>query len=385
MKSEQPSLNVVCGQPSWRLASREVEAFVTRQGGHLGPVVFDRRKKKIQPFSVAPWVEDKVLPDGPPIIQGLRGDFFCLPFGGNLTAYRGEKHPVHGETANAPWHLESLESGEGRTRLRLSLQTTVRPGRVEKEITLVDGQNVVYCRHTITGMKGPMNPGHHAMLKFPDAPGSGLISTSPFVFGQVFPGEFETAAGYGYSCLKPGAEFRTLRSVPLANGGNTDLSSYPARRGYEDLVMLVNDMDVPFAWTAVVFPKQRYVWFALKNPRVLRQTIFWLSNGGRHYPPWSGRHVSVMGLEDVTSCFHYGLAESAQKNPIANRGFPTHHVLAPERPFVVPYIMGAVPVPDGFDRVRTIEPAGDDDVVALRSASGQRLEVPVSTGFLTSV
>ena len=373
---------MVSGQPSWRLSSRDVEAFVTEQGGHLGPVTFDRRSRKVQPYSVAPWAEEDLTASQPPIIQALRGDFFCLPFGGNSRSFRGEKHPVHGETANAKWHFESLDRADGRSTLRLSLATTVRPGRVAKEITLVDGQSAVYSKHTVTGMSGPMNPGHHAMLKFPSAPGSGIIATSPFAYAQIFPGAFEEAENYGYSALKPGAEFKTLRAVPLANGGTTDLRQYPARRGYEDLVMLVSEMDVPFAWTAVTFPKQRYVWFALKNPRVLRETIFWISNGGRHYPPWSGRHTGIMGLEEVTSYFHYGLAESAKENPISSKGFPTCHTLDPKQPFVVPYIMGVTLIPENFGHVTVIKPSGVEGEIMLLSDSQKSLRAKIDTGFL---
>ena len=104
MKSESKSLGVkriVCGQPSWRLASSEVEAFVTEKGGHMGPVTFERRGRKIRPYAMAPWGEEEFDPPLPPVLQVLRGDFFCAPFGGNARSFRGEKHPVHGETANA--------------------------------------------------------------------------------------------------------------------------------------------------------------------------------------------------------------------------------------------------------------------------------------------
>ena len=96
---------LIYGQPSWRLASASVEAFVTELGGHLGPVTFDRRGWKLQPYSVAPWAEEQTDPSLPPIIKALRGDFFCLPFGGNATPFGAEKHPVHGETANACWQF----------------------------------------------------------------------------------------------------------------------------------------------------------------------------------------------------------------------------------------------------------------------------------------
>ena len=160
-------------------------------------------------------------------------------------------------------------------------------------------------------MDGPMCLGHHAMLKFPEAEGSGAISTSRFVYGQVLSAVFEQPELGGYSSLKMGAEFQSLQEVPTAAGGLADLSRYPARRGFEDLVMVVSDAGLPLAWTAVAFPRERFVWFALKDPKVLRETVLWMSNRGRHYPPWSSRHVNVMGLEEVTANFHLGLAASA--------------------------------------------------------------------------
>jgi hypothetical protein len=246
----------------------------------------------------------------------------------------------------------------------------------------VDGQNTVYSQHVVTGMSGPMNLGHHATLKFPEAPGSGWVSTSRFVYGQVFPQAFELPENRGYSWLKPGAEFKSLEKVPALNGQTADLTRYPARRGFEDLVMLVSDAEAPFAWTAVTFPKERYVWFAVKNPRVLRETVLWLSNGGRHYPPWNGRHVNVMGLEEVTSYFHLGLAESARKNPISRKGFPTCLALNPKKPLVVPYIMGVARIPPGFDRAVAIRAVRQNRAILLESACGKQAETAVDLDFL---
>ena len=373
---------IIHGQPSWRLASSSVEAFVTELGGHLGPITFDRKGRKLQSYSVAPWAEEQTDPALPPILKVLRGDFFCLPFGGNATPFGAERHPVHGETANARWQFRSLETKAGRSCLHLSLKTKVRPGQVDKRIWVVDGQNTVYSQHVVTGMSGPMNLGHHAMLKFPDSPGSGFVSTSRFVYGQVFPQAFELPENRGYSWLKPGAEFKSLEKVPTQSGQTADLTLYPARRGFEDLVMLVSDAKAPFAWTAVSFPKERYVWFALKDPCVLRETVFWLSNGGRHYPPWNSRHINVMGLEEVTSYFHLGLAESARRNPISRKGFPTCLALNPNKPLVVPYIMGMADIPAGFDRVVSIRQVQGNRAILLKSASGKQAQAAVDVDFL---
>lgn len=384
----KPSKKIVHGQPSWRLASDKVELFVTETGGQLGPVTFDRTGRKIRPYSIAPWAEEKTDPKMLPLIKALRGDFFCMPFGGNARPFRGEKYPVHGETANAKWSYSGQTDCKGCVSLVLSLNTTIRKARVSKFIFLINGQNAVYCAHSISGAHGPMDLGHHAMLKFPDYPGSGNISTSPFEFGQVNPGTFESPENGGYSQLKPGARFSDLRSVPTIFGSTADLSSYPARRGWEDLVLLAAKVSAcpesaegqPFAWTAVTFPKERYVWFALKDPRVLRSTIFWISNGGRHYAPWNGRHRNVLGLEEVTAYFADGLCESAGKNALSAQGIPTCVHLNPKRPLLVKYITAVAAVPRGFDRVAEIEAQTRN--VVLKSASGMAVSTPLDAGFL---
>jgi len=369
------------GQPSWRMTSSDIEAFVTRAGGQLGPVIFDKRKRKISPFSVAPWCKEKLPPGTPNIIRALRGDFFCMPFGGNSSKWDGEMHPLHGQPANDHWKFESLTKARGETTLHLSMRTTVRSGRVDKTITLRDGHPALYCRHIISEMTGPMNFGHHAMLKFPDEPSSGIFSTSPYVGGQVFPGEFENPAIGGYSSLKRGAEFDDLHRVPMADGGEADLTRYPARLGFEDLVMITRDPKIPLAWSAVSFPKQRYVWFALRDVSALTQTVLWLSNRGRHYAPWSGRHVGVLGVEDITGYFHYGLAESSEPNPISQRGYPTcfefHGV-----PLTVNYIMGCARSPPGFGEVKMIEPEDTGKQLRLISAGGKSIRLDLDFRFL---
>jgi hypothetical protein len=123
-KNSIPALRTVQGQPSWRLATKDVELFVTRTGGHIAPVTFERRgDEPIRPFSVAPWATEKVAAGTPEILKVLRGDFFCAPFGGNETPYRGEHHPVHGDTANLAWKPEGVRREGDRTTLHLSLAT----------------------------------------------------------------------------------------------------------------------------------------------------------------------------------------------------------------------------------------------------------------------
>jgi len=367
------------GEASWPISNDRVSAHVTRAGGHLGPVEFLLGGRSVSPFHVAPWAGERGARGLPPVLRVLRGDFFCMPFGGNAEPWRGERHPVHGETANAEWRREATSQSGKWTGLHLSLDPGVRSGRVEKTISLRSGDPAIYSRHVISGMRGPMPLGHHAMLAFEEGE-EARISTSPIFRGQVYPGVFEDPALGGYSSLKKGALFRALSRVPLADGGNADLSRYPAREGFEDLVMVSSRPGEDFGWSAAVIPGRKFLWFSLKDPRVLASTVLWHSNGGRHYAPWCGRQRRVLGIEEVTSYFHEGIASSAKANPVSRAGIPTCLHLDPSAPLVVNTIMGVAALPKGFEEVREIRrtPRG------IRIISGTAaLEVPLDTGFLS--
>ncbi|MYF64125.1 MAG: hypothetical protein F4183_06500, partial [Rhodothermaceae bacterium] len=93
----------VFGQPSWHLVTPSVEAYLTQQGGHLGPILFHFEDRTIAPYALCPWAEEDTDDALPPLLKVLRGDFFCMPFGANDEAFQGEHHPPHGETANNLW------------------------------------------------------------------------------------------------------------------------------------------------------------------------------------------------------------------------------------------------------------------------------------------
>lgn len=361
----------VFGHESIRIETDCVEAWVTEVGGHVSPVTFRLPGRSVQPFSVAPWAEEN--PEIPPILRILRGDFFCFPFGGNDEPYKDERHPIHGETANCKWRIEEhSESG-----LRMSLDTSIRAAHVEKRVWTAPGQTAIYQRHTVSGASGPMCFGHHAMLKFKT---SGHVSVAPFGFGQVFPGQFEDPIIGGYSSLRPGARFENLSSVPAKDGSFADLTYYPAREGFEDLVMVYAMKGAEFGWTAVHFPEERYIWFSLKDPRVLSGTVLWHSNGGRHYAPWSGRHRSVLGLEEVTSSFHWGLAGSVAESDAGNEGYKTFVELSPESPLVVNTIMGVVEA-EGFSG--PVSGIGiSDQGIQLTGSNGENVVVRLDIGEL---
>jgi len=384
--TEAPPLQEVMGEPSYVFAADAARVSVTRRGGHVGPVVFQFHGREVSPLSVAPWWKDQQTQDitqaryATPLVDVLRGDFFCVPFGVNADPLGTEQYVLHGKTANDDWRLEGLDTTEQGATLHLSMETSVRPGRVDKWVSLREGQTAVYQRHRITGMAGPMNYGHHTMVAFPDREGAGLYSCSSYVYGQVAPQPFEDPATGGYCALETGAVFDDLARVPTQTGDTADLTRFPARRGYDDLVMLVSDPELAFAWNAVVFPEEGYAWFSIRPRDELPMTLLWISNGGRHYPPWNGRHVNVMGIEDVLGYFHYGIADSVAENPVSKLGHATSRVLEADAPFETHHVFGILAVPEGFGRVRDLTLSEGE--LLLTDVAGHTARTPLDTNFL---
>ncbi|MDE0596452.1 MAG: hypothetical protein OSB65_14510 [Roseibacillus sp.] len=373
------------GASSFQLSSDCVELAVTQSAGMLAPVTFTLHGESFSPYALAPWEPDEIDPGLPNLLKYLRGDFLCLPFGP-----QDEGEP-HGETANAEWSLLSRTEDT----LHLAMEPHDVGGRVEKLLRLRSGHAAIYCEHRISGIDGHFSYGHHPILDFSGlAEGQGRVTTSPFRFGSVNPGLFSDPANEEYQILVPGAEFSDLRAVPIAAesptspdkneaAGTTDLTRYPSREGYEDLIMLVNDEATeaqPFAWTACVM--DRFLWFSLKSPTDFPATLFWISNGGRRAAPWSGRHLARLGLEEVCSHFADNVT-SSRENKLAAQGIPTTRSFSKDETVSLRIIQAAAAVPADFGAVASITPHGDQGVL-ITSYTGLSVEVMLDWQFVLS-
>ena len=380
--AEPAKMETIDAQPSWILESPQVRLAVTKVGGQMAPVTFLRDSgKPVQPYHVSPW-QNEGLKDLPaPVLTALRGDWFCLPFGGNGDAFRHEKHPPHGEVAGAEWTYVDTKHDGGRHTLVLAFEPQARKGKIVKELSLVEGHNAVYSRHIVTGFSGPAPCGHHATLAMPDEPGVFRVSTSPIEFGMTNPSRFSDPAKREYQALAIAAPFTDLAHVPLLEKGtgDADLTRLPARQGYADLVQVVNKQDAT-AWTCATRTDEGWLWYALKDPRVLRSTLLWIENRGRHGSPWNGRN-NCLGLEDVTSFFADGLAASAGANLLTRRGVPTAIEFTADKPTEIRYIQGVTRVPEGFGKVVAAEYAPGS--VTFVAEGGERVTVPVRHEFLS--
>ena len=376
----------IYGQPSFVLENELVSLAITKTGGHMAPVVFGAaNERQIRPYYISPWQDENHADMPAEVLVPLRGDFFCLPFGGNATPYQNQKYPVHGETATGEWtFVDSEEVEPGVSRLRLVLDTLVRKGQVTKEVTLRDGHPVIYQRHCVKHFVGPTPVGHHAILAMPDEVGTFAISTSPFRLGMTNPGVFSDPANGEYQMLAEGKTFCDVREIPtlFRDPAVVDCSRLPLRRGFADLFAVVADADLLSgkpAWTAAVNTSENWVWFSLRDPKKLPMTAFWLENHGRHSFPWNGRN-QCLGVEDVCSYFADGIAASARANLLTEQGIPTTVDCVEDFPLDIRSIQAAVPVPATFDRVEHID--FGDECVRLISESGSTVDMKIDHSFV---
>jgi len=377
----KPALKTIASQPSWVVRNGNVELAVTQLGGHMAPVTFCRNTRKpVRPYYVNPWhAEGHKLDD--PVMIPLRGDFFCLPFGDNVMPLGTEQHVCHGEPATRKWSLRDLNPEGRQTTLTLSMKTRLRPGRITKKLTLIEGHNVVYCRHILEGFQGPTPLGHHATLAVPEEERSLLIASSAFKFGMTSPDVVGDPADGNYQSFEIGEKFTDLRKVPLIwkHQPFGDCSAFPARKGFCDILALFKEPSDEPAWMTATNTVENYIWFSLKDAAMQPTTVFWISNCGLHGEPLSGRN-RCLGMEDVCGFLATGLVDSVKPNAATRAGIKTAVRLSPRAPTCVNYIQGVVRVPTGFGRTKRVK--FDKGKATFFGSRGRKVSARVNHEFL---
>jgi hypothetical protein len=324
-------------------------------GGVLWPMVVTDGGQRVDLMHKAPWRADEVPAGSPPHHVGLRGDFFCAPFGGGP--------PLHGWTANGRWDVVAVGPG----MIHAVLDPPVMGARVEKVLAVRDGHPFVYQRHLFAGGTGGLPVANHAMVSLPQG---GLVTTSPKAFFQTPPAPLETDPARGRSLLAYPAR-GDMAAFPWADGGVADLGRYPLGEGHEDFVIGVEAWGHAFGWTAVA-RAEGDLFLSLRRADRLPLTMFWHSNGGRHYAPWSSRHRGVLGVEEGVGHGLLGEAKLAV-------GQPEDLVLAPEGVVEVRHVIGSIAWPGGEAVADVVpEPGG----LTVTGVAGTRRMVAFDAGFL---
>ncbi len=318
-----------------------------------------------QPLHNAPWRDEpevQAAPDIPLVNKRLAGDFFCMPFGADDLG--GD--PIHGYPANSVW--EVLEAGVSHAHFRL--QAPVRGAVVEKELRLTGP--VLYQTHRIVGGEGQVTLAHHPMSRMA-AGGRLSFSRKRAVLTDPAP-QYEGHNLWALNQIQPDLH------LPCEDGTEWDLRVYPAGHAVEDFVSLVEARDARLAWTVLIREAEDDMLVVLKDPRVLPITMLWISNGGRDFPPWNGRHTGVIGIEDGIAAGGAGLKAALTENRFTAMGVPTALTLGPTH--LIRHAMVSLPRPPGWGEV--VEITETHGVLTLIEARGERISVPFDENFLPS-
>ncbi len=352
---------IVHNQRSWVLETDTVRAAVTCLGGMVAPVeFFCDQQRTFSPYFVNPWHAESLQPEEP-VLKPLRGNFFCLPFGTSDAEHPDQN--VHGDAVAREWELIGDVSDAGHTRTVFACDTVAPAGRITKEIVLRPGHNAVYSRHRLEGYNATVPLGFHATLAPTERDEELALSIGQWNIGVVSERMKRFNQGE-YNSLLAGEVFRDLRHVPTVWKFPKDLdcTKFPHLEGFTDIVLLSRTPPVSSGpvCNAVVFPKAKALWFSVKDPFLLPSTMIWMEGSGRHQSPWNGR-TRCVGVEDVCAYGGMGITLSAGSNPFSRIGVKTAAVLSPSQALEIPYIEGAVAIPDGFDRVQSYE-FGDNSI-----------------------
>ena len=126
-------------------------------------------------------------------------------------------------------------------------------------------------------------------------------------------------------------------------------------------------------WVAVTRPVEGDLYLSLRNPRVTPMSMFWHSNGGRDYAPWSGRHFGCLGVEEGAAAHMLGLSTEADLTG------PGALALDPDGTTEVRHVIGAVAWPGGDPVAELVL---DGDSLLITGEEGGMRRIPFDAGFL---
>ncbi|OAN81202.1 hypothetical protein A8B78_09325 [Jannaschia sp. EhC01] len=340
-----------------RIAHGDAEALIDPSVGNIPHWQVAGRV----PLHVAPWRYEAEVQDDPDVAlvdKRLAGDFLCMPFG------RDDVHggPIHGPTANDPWHLVAQDAATAR----FALSTGVFGAHVTKEVRLVGP--CLLQTHVIEGGAGEVTFAHHPMTRMAEG---GRLSFSPKRAALTDP--VAQHAGANLWALN---QLRGDLDLDCEDGSTWNLGTYPAGNVVEDFCTLAEARGRTLGWTCVMRNAEDDILIVLKDPQMLPVTMLWVSNGARDFPPWNSRHVGVLGIEDGCAMGGEGLRAACADNRLTAMGVPT--VIALGGRHVIRHAMVSLPRPPGWSEMADI--TLQSGTLRLREAGGATLEIPFPEG-----
>jgi hypothetical protein len=334
---------------TWTIQSSFVKAEIQNVGAMVGPAWFNLGRTQAQPFAVAPWAESGSAEHAalPGILQRLRGEWPCVPFGitntrtlpadwqpRTSTTIEPDPHP-HGLSSNAQWHLADLQADRITLTLRYPeshavavLTRIISASRLQPQL---DFSLRIEVREPCE-----LPIGLHPTFRVSQAPRQTLLDLGSSASVWTSPVPLEPGVPYFESDIRGTSPSR----VPV-RAGVEDITRLPLPRAAEEIVLAIGHEGRASLQNLEEAYRATLSW----DPVMFPACLLWLSNGGRTYYPWDGRFRAI-GIEPVRSAFDLGTVVSRERsNPLWQVGVPCVFQLSPTAPFETRYCVTLTTIP----------------------------------------
>lgn len=231
-----------------------------------------------------------------------------LPVAGNGWEIDGNAYGLHGESALLPWNAEVVRDDNEAVTLRLTVELTRYPFRVERELTLPAGASRLRIVESITNCGGVELEyiwQQHVAL------GEPLLAPAARLDIPAASGEIPSYdGGFSNARLADDSTFE-WPYAPGKTGDTVDLRDVPPKDAkIHDQAYAV---DLQEGWYALTNPDLD-LGFALQFPAELFESVwYWQAFGGFDESPWYNRNYNA-GLEPTTGYPGSNLPDSQREN-----------------------------------------------------------------------
>ncbi len=365
-------------QQSYALNSDVADAKISVCGGHI-TADFDLDGKKVNPYFIAPWWNEANNDLIGSCEYPLRGIFFCFPFGMSKP-YQGIERPCHGFPPTRNWEFEKLDSNGDSKTIELSINIPEENADIKQRVTVRNGHTALYISNSVKGASGRYPVGYHPTLKIPCELGNSILDMSEYKECLTSPTHIDLPENGGYCSLPTDYVIEDETNVPTVYGNNVNLKRQPFIKGFDDIYMYVFDSSHDFDYAAMSVPSEGYLYYQLKNPVQLSNSMIWTSYCGRHYPKWNSRVNGCLEIGAGTNYFFYGLTGALTDDPLTKRGYTMFHEFdGSEREYKL--ISGVVKIPSDYKGVASISKK-DDKTIVINGRNGSVIETACCVDFL---
>lgn len=304
------------------------EANLQSLGAMLGPVSLTLEDgRSVSPLHVAPWQEEDMA-DQPPILQRLRGEWPCVPFGmapdrplperwQRAQQYSVAPDPAfeypHGYGSNHHWRIAA--SGDNELCAEIDYPETSAIKCLQRRVITSPGKAELVFELTITARRECEIPiGLHPCFALPET--SEAMRLDAGLHSGVWTHPLDE--NQPLSRFAEDHNFNDLARLRDRGGNPVDATALPFKVQSENLLLLTGVQ----GRLTLDNLEQKYRTVLEWDREIFPSLMLWISNRGRSGRPWLNRHLAL-GAEPVRAAFDLGAGISATSNPLNQAHVPT--------------------------------------------------------------